>query len=417
MSEAAAYDLIVIGGGPAGFFGAISAAEEASNLRILILEKGSKLLRKVRISGGGRCNVTHACFDPAEMVGFYPRGGRELRGPFSRFQPGDTVEFFEPRGVKLKTEADGRIFPVSDDSADIANCLLDEAHRQGIEIRTRANVTAISREDAGYVVTLLDGTELTTRNLLIAAGGGSDPTYRLIHSLGHTIIPPVPSLFTFEIKDPRLDGLAGVSVPDAALSILDPASRKTPTNESSGPLLVTHWGLSGPAVLKLSAWGARTLADASYRLPLTVSWLPAETHDSAFKLLRQNKISTPRQQIGGHPIADLPARLWQRLVTAAGIPLHQPWTEIPDKGLHSLAKELVAGEYQISGKGVFKEEFVTCGGVSLKEIDFRTMESKISPGLHFAGEILDIDGVTGGFNFQACWTTGWLAGRGIAEKQ
>jgi predicted Rossmann fold flavoprotein len=409
------YDLIVIGGGPAGFFSALSAANANPDLRILILEKGSKLLRKVRISGGGRCNVTHACFDPAELVGFYPRGGRELRGPFSRFQPGDTIEWFESRGVKLKAEADGRMFPASDDSTDIVDCLLNEARRNGITIHTRANVTGISRSEAGYRLTLLDGDQLTARNLLIAAGGGSDPIYRLIRSLGHTIVLPVPSLFTFEITDSRLEGLAGVTVLQVSLSIPDPESRRSPAIESTGPLLVTHWGVSGPAVLKLSAWGARTLANTGYHLPLTVNWLPTETQDSAFKLLRQNKIISPRQQIGSHPPADLPSRLWQRLVDAAGIPLHQPWTEISDKKLQFLAKELVAGEFQISGKGVFKEEFVTCGGVSLREVDFRTMESKISPGLHFAGEVLDIDGITGGFNFQACWTTGYLAGQGITK--
>jgi predicted Rossmann fold flavoprotein len=409
------FDLIVIGGGPAGFFGALSTAEHTPNLRILILEKGSKLLRKVRISGGGRCNLTHACFDPAELVGFYPRGSRELRGPFSHFQPGDTIEWFESRGVRLKNEPDGRIFPATNDSATIVNCLLDEARRKKIAIRTRTKVTAISPGDAGYRLTLANGTGLSTQKLLIAAGGGNQVIYQIIRSLGHKIIPPVPSLFTFEIKDPCLDGLAGITVDDVALSIPDPSSHKSKRIDSSGPLLVTHWGISGPAVLKLSAWGARALSQAGYHLPLTINWLSGETQETAFRLLRKKKISTPRQQIGSHPVGDLPSRLWQRLVTAAEIPHHQPWTELSDKSLQQLASELTSGGFQIIGKGVFKEEFVTCGGVDLKEVNFRTMESKISPGLHFAGEVLDIDGVTGGFNFQACWTTGWLAGRAIGK--
>jgi predicted Rossmann fold flavoprotein len=317
--------------------------------------------------------------------------------------------------VRLKTEPDGRIFPATNHSATIVDCLLDEARRKKITIRTRTTVTAVSPSDNCYQLTLADGTRLSARKLLIAAGGGNQAIYKIIRSLGHQIIPPVPSLFTFEIKDPRLDELAGITVDDVALSIPDPSSRKSTRIESSGPLLVTHWGISGPAVLKLSAWGARILSKAGYRLPLTISWLPAETEESAFRLLRQKKISTPRQQVGLHQVGDLPSRLWQHLVTAAGIPLHQPWTELSDKSLQELASELTSGEFQIVGKGVFKEEFVTCGGVDLKEIDFRTMESKISPGLYFAGEVLDIDGVTGGFNFQACWTTGWLAGKGLGK--
>lgn len=407
------FDLIVIGGGPAGFFGALRAAEVNPGLKVLIVEKGRKLLRKVRISGGGRCNVTHACFDPAELVGYYPRGHKELRGAFSRFQPGDTIGWFESRGVKLKAEADGRMFPITDSSETIIECLLGEAKRLGISIQTGTEVRSIFPVEDGFQLELTSG-GLFTRKVLLAAGGGSASAYQLAVSLGHTMIKPVPSLFTFNIQDPRLAGLAGITVSEVGLSISQETAEKSTMIESSGPVLVTHWGLSGPAALKLSAWGARVLAEAGYRLPLKINWLPLYTSEAVFRLLRQNKISHPRQQISSHPgTPEIPVRLWKRLVERAGIPLDQSWTEISDRNLRSLVEELTAGMFQISGKGVFKDEFVTCGGVALREVDFRTMESRITPGVYFAGEMLDIDGVTGGFNFQAAWTTGWLAGTAI----
>ncbi len=405
-----AYDLAVIGGGPAGFFGALSAADAAPGLRIVILERGSQLLAKVRISGGGRCNVTHACFDPAELVTYYPRGSRELRGPFTRFQPGDTIEWFALRGVKLKIEADGRMFPVTDSSETVIDCLLAEAAKAGIEIRTRTRVDAIHPEEDGFELKLGAAEALSARKVLIAAGGGNARAYELAAKLGHTIIPPVPSLFTFNIRDPRLADLAGISVPDARLAIQSPERIET-----SGPLLITHWGLSGPAALKLSAWGARALAEAGYRTDLTVNWVPVHHQGSAFELLKTVKQQTPRQQVGSHPQAGLPARLWGRLTAAAGIPFEQTWAETSHQALRALAGELTAGVYRIEGKGVFKEEFVTAGGVALKEVDFRTMESRIVPGVYFSGEYLDIDGLTGGFNFQSAWTTGWLAGQAAAR--
>ena len=405
----AAYDLAVIGGGPAGFFGALSAAEANPGLRIVILERGSQLLAKVRISGGGRCNVTHACFDPAELVGYYPRGSRELRGPFTRFQPADTVAWFEARGVSLKAEADGRMFPVTDKSETVIDCLLTETAKAGIEIRTRTSVAAIIPVGDGFELKLGAAETLFALKVLIAAGGGNARAYDLAANLGHTLIPPVPSLFTFKIRDPRLADLAGISVPEARLSIRSPEKIET-----SGPLLITHWGLSGPAALKLSAWGARALAEVNYRTELIVNWVPAHHEQSAFELLKAVKQQTPRQQVGSHPQAGLPSRLWGRLCAATGIAFEHTWAETSHQMLRALAGEMTAGFYQIEGKGVFKEEFVTAGGVALKEVDFRKMESRIVPGVYFAGEYLDIDGLTGGFNFQAAWTTGWLAGQAAA---
>jgi predicted Rossmann fold flavoprotein len=411
------YDIIVIGGGPAGVFAALVAAEANPDLKILILEKGRKPLSKVRISGGGRCNLTHACYDTAELVTYYPRGGKELRGPFTRFNPGDTVSWFEGRGVKVKTEADGRIFPVTDRSETIVDCLVGGVEQSGIELRTGRGVNKIMRIDNGFVLAGSGLGGLTTAKVLVATGGGPLNHYDLAANLGHEIIPPVPSLFTLNIQDPRLKGLAGVSIPEVEIKLLPVSSGKDKPITSRGPVLVTHWGLSGPAVLGLSAWGARRLVDAGYRANIQVNWLPKYAEEDLMNIFQEARTSFPRKRVTKNPPHRfLPARLWEKLVHAAGIGSEQPWSQVSNQTLRSLADQLIRGEYNIQGKGVYKEEFVTCGGVSLKEVDFKTMQSWICSGLYFAGEVLDIDGLTGGFNFQAAWTTGWLAGQAMAGK-
>ncbi len=404
-------DLIVIGGGAAGFFGAIACATVNPRLKVTILEAGRQPLAKVRISGGGRCNVTHHCFDPAKLVQNYPRGSKALRGAFSRFQPQDTVKWFESRGVKLKTEADGRMFPITDDSATIINCLLQTADRAGVILRTGTVVKSVKKNlDRGFQITLKNGEILQGKSILIATG--SNPLgYRLAKQLGHTIESPVPSLFTFQIKDTRLQGLAGVTVENTKVRLLGIGKTKL---EQTGPLLVTHWGLSAPAILKLSAWGARVLHDHKYNLPLEINLLPQYNQETLKQELHKIKLAIPKKKVITYCPLSLPKRFWQNLVSYVGIKAEKTWSELNKKELNKLALELLQGKYQIVGKGVFKEEFVTCGGVNLKEINFKTMESKICPNLYFAGEILDMDGITGGFNFQSAWTTGWLAGNAIA---
>jgi len=415
------YDIIIVGGGPAGFFASLAARENRPEYRILILEKGSQPLSKVRISGGGRCNITHACYDPAALVTYYPRGSKELRGPFTRFQPRDTVAWFEEHCIRLKTEADGRIFPVTDRSETIVDCLLSEAQQKDIHLHTRRGVKSIIPTGEGFSLMTTDAGALTAYKVLLAAGGGSQSAYRMATDLGHSIVPPVASLFTFNISDARLEGLAGISLPEVEVSLFHntrASAKKSGQISAKGALLITHWGLSGPAVLSLSSWGARQLAECGYQAELRINWLPPNTPESMFHLMQKVKENHPRQYANKQdPSGRLPARLWQRLVSAAGIGPTQAWNEISNKLLRQLADELTRGEYFIHGKGVFKEEFVTCGGVLLKEVNFKTMESRLRPGLHFAGEILDIDGLTGGFNFQAAWTTGWLAGQGMAKEK
>ena len=402
--------LLIFGGGAAGFFTAITCAESNPQARVTILEKSRALLSKVRISGGGRCNVTHACFDPALLTQHYPRGSAALRGPFTHFQPRDTMTWFEQRGVPLKIESDGRVFPVTDRSETIVDCLLNSAQRAGMAIRTQVSIAAIERDDrSGFVVRSKTGEVLTADRVLLATG--SNPQcYAWAAALGHTIELPVPSLFTFTIDDERLQGLAGISVPNARVKIASTSLAQ------GGPLLITHWGLSGPAILKLSAWGARVLHDRAYRAPLIVDWLPNRREDDVRHDLQAIKTDQPRRTIGSNSPLGLPLRLWLRLVESTGIDGEQRWTEISKRQIATLIDQLKRGVYQVQGKGVFKEEFVTCGGVNLDEINFKTMESRLCPGLYFAGEILNIDGLTGGFNFQAAWTTSWLAGRAMAAS-
>lgn len=401
--------IFILGGGAAGFFAAITCAEANSRVRVTVLEKTRALLSKVRISGGGRCNVTHACFDPALLLQHYPRGGAVLHGPFTRFQPRDTMAWFERRGVPLKTEADGRVFPATDRSETIVDCLLHSAKQAGVAIRTQVSLVSIEHDArSGFVLRSKTGEAFTADRILLATG--SNPQgYAGAAALGHSIEPPVPSLFTFTVVDSRLHGLAGISVANVRVRIKDT------TLVQSGPLLVTHWGLSGPAILKLSAWGARLLHDRSYRAHLIIDWLPAHRDDDVRRDLQTIKSDQARRVIGSSSPLGLPLRLWRRQVEAAGIGGEQRWAELSKRQMAALIDQLKHSAYDVSGRGEFREEFVTCGGVNLDEVNFKTMESRLCPGLYFAGEILDIDGLTGGFNFQAAWTTGWLAGRAMAQ--
>ncbi|MBL1208557.1 NAD(P)/FAD-dependent oxidoreductase [Geminocystis sp. GBBB08] len=402
-------DVIIIGGGAAGFFGAINCGIHNPNLKITILEATNQVLTKVKISGGGRCNVTHNCFNPRELVNNYPRGEKELRGAFSRFQPQDTIKWFESRGVKLKTEEDGRIFPITDDSQTIIDCLVKTAQQLGIKILTKTPVKEINKSELGFNLILKSGNILTTKSVLIATG--SNPLgYEWAKKLGHSIQSPTPSLFTFKIKDQRIENLAGISFNNIHLELRIKQSKKL---EQKGALLITHWGISGPAVLKLSAWGARILHENNYNLPLIINWLPEYNLESIKPELNKIKDSVSKQKVINFNQFNLPKRFWQSLVNYSLSNGDKIWAEMTKKEIEKLAIEITRGEYFIQGKGIFKDEFVTCGGVTLKEIDFKTMMSKICPHLYFAGEILDIDGVTGGFNFQNAWTTGYLAGIAI----
>ncbi len=411
--------VIVLGGGAAGFFGAITCAEKYPQTQVILLEAGQEVLAKVRISGGGRCNVTHACFDPALLVQNYPRGSKALRGAFSRFQPQDTIAWFANHGVELKTEVDGRMFPTTDNSATITYCLEQAAIHSGVQIRTKAAALGVIRKSEKFIVELRTGVKLEGDRLLLATG--SNPQgYKIAQHLGHTLIPPAPSLFTFNISDRRLDDLAGVSLENVKLRLVIPEINQTTVPkktilEQAGALLITHWGISGPAVLKLSAWAARILHEQKYQAKLIINWLPTYNPEVLRQQLTAIKSQLPQRQITTSCPFPVPKRLWHKLVNFIGIHDSQKWAELSKKSLNQLLQELTQGEYLIKGKGVFKEEFVTCGGVKLSEVDFQTMESKQCPGLYLAGEVLDIDGVTGGFNFQSAWTTGYLAGIGIGK--
>ncbi len=409
-------EVIVIGGGAAGFFGAIHAAAHA---QVTLLEAGRQPLAKVRISGGGRCNVTHHCFEPSQLVQNYPRGGKALRGAFSRFQALDVVRWFNTEGVKLKTEADGRMFPITDDSETIVEALMFAAKKAGVNLRTNAVVQKINRIGNKFEVILKNGEELICDRLLLATGS-SPSGYAIARSLGHELEPPVPSLFTFNIKDFKLHELAGVSVNPATVKLLtsnlSTEKKKSTRNqlEQSGALLITHWGLSGPAVLKLSAWAARELHECNYQAKLAVNWIPTLKIEEVKQILISAKAEQPKKFISNYCPVDISLRLWEYLLDKAEVELEKRWADISNKSIQQIVNVLTASEYAIAGKGVFKEEFVTCGGIRLQDVNFQTMESKICQGLYFAGEILDIDGVTGGFNFQSAWTTSWIAAQGIS---
>ncbi|MBT9313240.1 BaiN/RdsA family NAD(P)/FAD-dependent oxidoreductase [Leptothoe kymatousa] len=402
--------IAVIGGGAAGFFGAIAAAQANPKAQVTLYEAGPECLAKVRISGGGRCNVTHHCFEPAALVQNYPRGGKALRGAFSRFQPQDTIAWYRQRGVKLKTEADGRMFPVTDDSGTIVDCLVKAARTAGVTIKTRAAVKQVTATEPGFVLSLKTGKVACDR--ILCATGGSPQGHRIAHSLGHAIASPVPSLFTFTVKDPDLRARSGLSMNPVEVKLKLTGQKKPLTQ--TGPVLVTHWGLSGPAILKLSAWGARALHDQGYQGTIVINWVPHMNQDEVRSLLQQSRQDGGKRTISNHNPTSAPKRLWAYFIHKAQIDAHTQWTTLSNKAINKLTQELCQGNYRLQGKGVFKDEFVTCGGITLKEVNFKTMESRRCPGIFFAGEILDIDGITGGFNFQSAWTTGWLAGQAIA---
>jgi len=452
--------VIVVGGGAAGFFAAITCAETAPDAEVTVLERGPQFLAKVRISGGGRCNVTHACFDARDLTTRFPRGERALLTPFKTFSASDTVEWFETRGVKLKTESDGRMFPVSDVSQTIIDCLLYAGKAAKVKLWLNRGVEQVTkRAQGGFELTLSKsgtrpqrdsrlpaygekerakgnaqeqraanprpdpslfgkgegdesgGEKLTCDRLLLATGGcRAAAAGQLAVSLGHTLEPPVPSLFTFHIETPWLRELAGISVESVEASVPDARLRER------GALLLTHWGLSGPAILRLSAWGARVLHGLNYLFPLHLNWLPRLGADAISAELHSRRQRQPARFIANTPISPLPSRLWEQLVLAAGISGETRWAALSRAAQHRLVQQLIRTEFQVTGKSLNKDEFVTCGGVRLSEVNFKTMESRICPGLYFAGELLDIDGITGGFNFQAAWTTGWIAGNALAAS-
>ena len=405
-------NIVVIGGGAAGFFGAITAAETFSDATVTILEKTRTVLNKVRISGGGRCNVTHACFDNRQLVKHYPRGEKPLRTLLNQFDAAATVRWFENRGTALKTESDGRMFPATNTSETIVDCLLNTARRLGISIRTSCGVSALMPQpDAtGWQLTLLDGSTLLADRVLVATGGYPQlPSYDWLPNQAEPLLSPVPSLFTFNVPDSPLLPLAGVSVPDAGVFIVGTKQ------EQRGPLLLTHWGFSGPAVLRLSAWAARELADANYRFTLRVNWVPTLNDNTLRAALQDFRQQNGRKQVSSQNPFGLPARLWQAMGQHSGIADEQRWADLPAKPLNQLANRLTNSQFQVTGKSTFKDEFVTCGGVALGSLHPETLESRAQPGLFFAGEVLDVDGITGGFNFQSAWTTGYVAGRHIGR--
>ncbi len=398
------YDIVILGGGAAGFFGALACAEKCPSAQIVILEKTRQPLAKVRVSGGGRCNTTHSCFIPAELKRRYPRGSLFLQALFHRFQPRDTIEWFETRGVDLKVEKDGRMFPITDSSQTIIDCFQNEAKKKGIEIRLGMDVISIQKNDSIFMLECENKEKILAKNLLVATG--SNPkSHVLIKTLGHTIIPPVPSLFTFHIEDPRLSGLAGVTIPEVTVQCL--------TFKETGPLLITHWGLSGPAILRLSAWAARELHAVNYSAELKIQWVAGFNQEEMRLHLLKIKKETPSKRIMAEPLFNLPRQLWERLLHYAGIGHEVRYSGLSRLALLKLCETLVASKMLVKGKSIHKEEFVSCGGVNLDEVNPRTMQSLLCPGLYFAGEVLDIDGITGGFNFQNAWTTSWIAAQSM----
>lgn len=406
------YDVVIVGGGAAGFFTAINAAENFPDLKIVILERSKEVLNKVKISGGGRCNVTHAEFIPKDLAKNYPRGEKELLGPFHTFMTGDTIEWFSKRGVELKIEEDGRMFPVSDSSQTIIDCFLNEAKRLKVDVLLSQGVKDVKILEDGFLIHTND-TAFKSKKLVIAAGS-SPKMWKLLEKLGHQIVPPVPSLYTFNIKDSRISDLAGIAT-NATVKMLHPESGKI-LMENSGPLLITHWGMSGPAILKLSAWGARILEPLNYKFNIEISWLGEKTEEEVLEELKDFKNSHGKQTLYKYAQFQLPKRLWQSLLTASGIYETLTWAETTKQQLQNISNQLTKGIFQVEGKSTFKEEFVTAGGVDLKEINFKTFESKIIPNLYLAGEVLDIDAITGGFNFQNAWTGGFIVARNLQNK-
>ncbi|WP_340157119.1 NAD(P)/FAD-dependent oxidoreductase [uncultured Maribacter sp.] len=418
------HDVLVIGGGAAGFYAAIHIAESRPQTKIAILERGKEVLTKVKVSGGGRCNVTHAEFNPVDLSKNYPRGQKELLGPFHTYASGDTVGFFEERGVALKIEEDGRMFPVTNSSQTIIDCFLSEADRLGVQVKTLCSVTGIEqiKEEEGIIWKVAIGDGHMYCKKLILATGSNPKMWNYLQELGHSIVQPVPSLFTFNIKDERILDIPGVAT-HAEVKVIPKKniSKKkeklkpdTAVLTSEGPLLITHWGMSGPAILKLSAWGARILEQYNYQFKIQVNWAPEYHHDGLLELFLKVK-QVEKKTVIRTKVLDLPKRLWVNLVKASNIDDTLTWPEVSKQQLSNLAAQLTAGIFQVNGKSTFKEEFVTAGGVDLKEINFKTYESKILTNLYFAGEIINVDAITGGFNFQNAWTGGYIAAQGVVN--
>lgn len=402
------YDIVIVGGGAAGFFTAINIVEKNPNYKVAILERGKEVLTKVKVSGGGRCNVTYACFVPNDLVKYYPRGEKELRGPFHQFCSGDTIEWFEKHGVELKIEEDGRMFPVSNSSQTIIDCFTQATKKLGIDILTGQSVQSIFKATEYWKVET--NQETFSCQKLVMATGSNPKIWDLLTEIGHAIIPPVPSLFTFNIKDKRIKDLMGVS---AVASV----KVKNSKLDASGPLLITHWGMSGPGILRLSAWGARELADKKYQFAIQVNWLNDLTLEEAEEKLKELKLEHSKKVVYKKSPFDFPNRLWESLVFASEISEEIKWADLTKKQLQNLAQQLTQGEFQVNGKSTFKEEFVTAGGIDLKEVNFKTMESKIHSNLYFAGEIINIDAITGGFNFQNAWTGGYIVAEAIKNNK
>jgi hypothetical protein len=407
--------LIVVGGGAAGFFCAVNVAAQNPGIKVILIEKSNKLLSKVKVSGGGRCNVTHACFSIAEMIKKYPRGEKFLKQAFHHFFTTDTIEWFESKNVKLKTEADGRMFPESNSSDTIINCLLQEANKNRVEILMNREILRIEKpsqeNENAFQLFCKDGSVLEADFVCIACGGfHKREQYNWLTKLGHTFESPVPSLFTFNVPKNPIAELMGISVENAQVKINGTKFSQT------GPLLITHWGFSGPAVLKLSAFAAKELSKIDYDFTVTINWL-ADYHENSvlekLKLIRHQIAS--KKMINKNPF-NLPQRLWEFHLQQSAIDAEKRWADLPAKQQNLLAKQLCSQQFQVKGKTTFKEEFVTAGGIRLNEVDATTMESKMVPHLFFAGEVLDVDGITGGFNFQHAWTSGWIAAREISNK-
>lgn len=404
------FDIAIVGGGASGFFAALRAAECSPGVRIIILEKSVRFLGKVRVSGGGRCNVTHNCEHQSGLIQHYPRGGNSLKKLFGAFRVQDTINWFKLRGVEMKTEADGRMFPVTNSSQTIIDCFLKEADRLKIVMQPGFTVQQIVVQEKGFVIRSAREEKVLAERVLIAAGGYAKPeNYQWITALGHSLIPPVPSLFTFNSPGNNIRELAGLSVPLAQVRI------ESTKLQYEGPVLITHWGFSGPAVLKLSAYGADWIHSQNYNFAIQIRWVSEAREEKLREQIQSYQQAHPKRQIQGHPLFDIPLRLWQHLCRQADINGELRWTDISKKSLNKLIEGLYRDRHPVKGKTTFKEEFVTCGGIPLQELNLPSMESKIVPGLFFSGEVLNIDGITGGFNFQNAWTTGWLAGTSMAE--
>lgn len=411
MMESSRKKLVVIGGGAAGFFCAVNAARMNPLLRVIILEKSSKVLSKVKVSGGGRCNVTHACFDVQELSKRYPRGEHFVRKAFHQFFTKDTIQWFEERGVKLKAEADGRMFPITDSSQTIIDCLLREVNKYHVELLLNREVKKVKVESGKWEVELNNSDILTADYVCIASGGFPKlQQFDWLKGTDHTIVAPVPSLFTFNIPQHPITQLMGVVVQDASVKIQNSKLKNT------GPLLITHWGMSGPCILKLSAWGARELQERNYDFSIHVNWLNEQKEQDVKEILQAIRNSKGAQKVSNNNLFQLPNRLWQFLLQETGIKEEWRWADLPSKEQNKLIQLLCNYEFHVKGKTTFKEEFVTAGGVDLKQVDANTMQSKLHPHLFFAGEILDVDGITGGFNFQHAWTSGFIAAKTIAQQ-